>query len=253
MTQPEMISVESSISAATACENGGVCDPLSNLETQRVWLFSGSEDTVVYQGVMAKLYDMYTMLMPNSSISGDFSLAAEHSWPTNSYGSSCSTLGSPYINNCDYDASYIMMSALTNQTLAAPVTANSSSFYQIDQDVFAPGGSAADISMGPNAYVYVPAACAAGAKCTLVLVFHGCHQTLDEIGSDFIVNTGMNELAEANNFVVLYPQVIISYSPVVDISGCFDWFGFTSTDYANQKGPQMVTVNSMAQYLIKNI
>ncbi len=64
------------------------------------------------------------------------------------------------------------------------------------------------------------------------MAIHGCQQTLSDIGfgvrcaallwrarlncsppmhADFIAHIGMNELAESNNLVVLYPQAIKSY------------------------------------------
>jgi len=60
-------------------------------------------------------------------------------------------------------------------------------------------------SMQSNGYIYVPKACADGLKCKLHISFHGCSQTLDDVDEDYVTLTGLNEVAEANNIIVLYP------------------------------------------------
>jgi hypothetical protein len=57
-------------------------------------------------------------------------------------------------------------------------------------------------------YVYIPEVCrAANASCGLHVVLHGCAQYAGTIGTKFVENTGFNAWADANRFVVLYPQV----------------------------------------------
>jgi hypothetical protein len=58
----------------------------------------------------------------------------------------------------------------------------------------------------------------------LHVVFHGCEQTIPDIGSEFYNNTGFNTWAEANNIVIVYPQAkrspLVPYNP----DGCWDWY-----------------------------
>lgn len=252
MNIPSEIDISSSESAAEACAKGGVCDPLSNLAKQRVWLYSGTSDTVVKQGVMVKLQSFYEKYMPSAAVVTKFDIPSEHSWVTQDYGNSCGTLGSPYINSCSYDASSAMMATVLGRSLSAPVTANQKAFYSVSQDSYTPGGvSAASISLGPTAYVYAPDACVGGANCTLVTVLHGCQQTVSDIGNDFIQHIGMNEVAEANNLVVLYPQAIKSYYAPSNPEGCFDWWGYTDSNYSNKKGAQMSTIHAMTEAIVK--
>ena len=62
-------------------------------------------------------------------------------------------------------------------------------------------------SLNTVGYVYVPTACQKGASCVLHVNFHGCQQTLADIGTQYVEHVGLNEWAEANNIIVLYPQV----------------------------------------------
>jgi hypothetical protein len=79
-------------------------DPTSAMASHRVWMFSGSADSVVPPAVMTDLQSYYRHYISASRISYKRDLRAEHAMPTDSYGNSCLTLGSPYINNCNYDA-----------------------------------------------------------------------------------------------------------------------------------------------------
>ena len=63
-----------------------------------------------------------------------------------------------------------------------------------------------DYSMGRKGYFYAPEQCMnKTAACKLHVVFHGCSQTIGDIGMDYVTHTGYNELADTNNLVILYP------------------------------------------------
>src|SRR5215470_15396529 len=68
--------------------------------------------------------------------------------------------------------------------------------------------------------LYVPRALAASqaeaAKPTLVVALHGCWQTPE----DFAFGTGLNEVAERRNVLVLYP----AQGRRENISRCWNWF-----------------------------
>ncbi|MGR3271502.1 esterase [Thalassococcus profundi] len=69
---------------------------------------------------------------------------------------------------------------------------------------------------GSRAYrTYVPASADAGAT-AIVMMLHGCTQTLE----DFAIGTGMNALAERYGFVVLYPE----QSRGANAQTCWNWF-----------------------------
>ena len=78
---------------------------------------------------------------------------------------------------------------------------------------------------GSRAYkLYVPAG--VGATPPLVVMLHGCTQSAD----DFAAGTGMNRLADAHGFLVVYPEQPSSVNP----SKCWNWF--KATDQVRDSG-----------------
>ena len=53
--------------------------------------------------------------------------------------------------------------------------------------------------------------------------------------------------AEANGVIVLYPQTT---KTVLNPNRCWDWWGYTGTDYASKLGVQIMTVKAMADSLV---
>ena len=56
--------------------------------------------------------------------------------------------------------------------------------------------------------------------------------------------------AEANNLIILFP--LTKTDLLKNPQGCFDWWGYSSKDYAFKSAPQMVTFANMAQSLATN-
>lgn len=251
MIAPEAIDVDALIAAAQFCVDSEFCDPLGRLGPQKVWLFSGTKDTVVAPGVMRKLELFYSKLIPPTNINSTFTVPAEHSWPTLTLGNQCSYKGSPYINKCEYDASFLMLDYLLGP-LNATGTAVTSNLHTVSQAQFMPIGlTPSEACLGPDTFVYVPTACQQGALCKVAIVMHGCLQTLDDIGTHFITDIGMNDVAEANNIVLIYPQAVrdeLRGNP----NGCFDWWGYTGPDYASKGGVQMLFVHNLLEGLLTN-
>ncbi len=57
----------------------------------------------------------------------------------------------------------------------------------------------------------------------LHMTFHGCQQTIADIGDAYYNHAGFNDWAESNNIVVVYPQAIKSLMLPSNPEGCFDW------------------------------
>lgn len=79
-------------------------------------------------------------------------------------------------------------------------------------------GSFADAATARGYKLFIPPA-AGSAPLPLVVMLHGCTQTPD----DFAAGTGMNELAQAEGFYVLYPAQSKQANP----QGCWNWFKHT--------------------------
>jgi poly(3-hydroxybutyrate) depolymerase len=112
-----------------------------------------------------------------------------------------------------------------------------------------------EASLADTGYAYVPTNCqsaSSSVKCKLHFAYHGCQQTTADIGDDYYAEGGFNEWAEANDIIVIYPQAIKSDFDPSNAEGCFDWWGFTNSDYAVQDGPQMAYVANLLKSLPKD-
>jgi len=190
-------------------ESKGQIDKTSNLADDRVYLFSGTADSVVAPDVVHSLQTYYEFFIQPYNLVGDFSVKAEHCWPTPSYGEACATLSSPYLGKCGFDGAYSALSTLYGDDLNAAVTAVSKNLMQFSQTPYIKDKTS---SLADTGYIYVPTTCQGGAKCKLHIAFHGCEQTQDLIGNAFAANAHLNEWAESNNIVVLYPYAKSSKS-----------------------------------------
>jgi len=81
-------------------------------------------------------------------------------------------------------------------------------------------------------------------SCRLHLALHGCSQNYGTVGNAFVWNAGYNDWAEGNNIIVLYPQTT---SSGVNPNSCFDWWGYTGSNYATRGGIQMAAIYRMVQ------
>lgn len=84
-------------------------DNPSFLANSRVWIFSGTKDTTVVSGVVQKTFEYYQHYVPTNNVTFVNNLPAAHAWVTDFYGNTCGYFGSPYINNCAYDAAGKML------------------------------------------------------------------------------------------------------------------------------------------------
>eukprot|EP00331_Platyophrya_macrostoma_P004529 CAMPEP_0176431806 /NCGR_PEP_ID=MMETSP0127-20121128/15018_1 /TAXON_ID=938130 /ORGANISM="Platyophrya macrostoma, Strain WH" /LENGTH=355 /DNA_ID=CAMNT_0017813857 /DNA_START=241 /DNA_END=1308 /DNA_ORIENTATION=- len=245
LNDPSVESPQNLFLGAQIAADAGLIDPLSNLKNQTVMLFSGLIDTVVPHQNMINVQTMLQMA-GTERVTTYFNYSAEHAWITDKYGNSCATLGSPYINNCGLDFGGNFLHALFsnlglkwNASMSPLIAANMFSF---DQTQF---GASASISMGNTGYMYVPTVCqAAGSQCHLHMNLHGCTQDANNLGLEYVLFTELNEWAESNNVVVLYPQAtadLLADNP----EACFDWWGYISSDYATKNGPQMSVFRAM--------
>ena len=114
-------------------------------------------------------------------------------------------------------------------------TAISSNLFQFDQTEFFTGTSTSINSFG---YIYIPTACKSGTSCRLHMAFHGCLQDYSNIGDVWAVHAGYNDWAEINNIIIVYPYAkpdVMLGNP----NACWDWWGYTGTNYVLQSGVQM--------------
>lgn len=248
MSSPSLIPLQSLISKVQQLSDAGSIDSIDHLKNQNVFLFSGTADTVVYQGVMQDLAAMYENF--GAKTTKKFDLPAQHSFPTDNYGNQCNYQGEPYINNCGYNGAHEFYKVLYGSSLVAPIPEIDENLQNFDQSDY----SSYTSSFHSKGYLYVPKKCQAGNSCGLHVALHGCLQTLDDISDGYVRHVGINEVAEANDIIVLYPQIKKSILYPMNPNGCWDWWGYSdgflsSGNYVTKKGVQMSALIQMIKDL----
>lgn len=240
MSSPVLLNLNACIAEAQKNAAAGSIDSLSNLEKASVYIFSGSKDTVVNPGVVKDTVQFYQKFVTAGTIVSNFTVPAEHSWVTDTYKNKCAYLGSPYMNNCNFDTS----GAFLNQfypNLKPRTVFNPNNLVTFDQSAY---GDISSASMSKTGYVYIPTGCK-GATCNIHIAFHGCQQSAETVGKDFVSYTGLNDWAESNNIVIIYPQ--LTTEMLKNPEGCWDFWGYTGNNFALKTGKQMSIVYSMSQ------
>src|SRR5450830_505330 len=227
--------------------NNGLIDPTSNIGGKPIYMFSGTKDTVVSQQVMDQLQTYYQHYTSASNIVYNNTTPAQHSWITPDAASDCGHLGAPFMNNCNVNAEQTFLTMFYGN-LHAPTTTPQGSYAQINQNAFCSGNKCAAISMDSTAWLYVPANCAT-QSCKVVVALHGCKQGQTYIGNTFVQQAGIDEWADTNNILVLYPQAIASPAQPRNPEGCWDWWGYTGADYALKSAPQMTAIMAMVHQI----
>lgn len=101
-----------------------------------------------------------------------------------------------------------------------------------------------------QAFIYYPTNCTKQLKCPIHVALHGCFQGKWRIGDTFAKKTGYLEVAELNNIIIFFPQIMATHSNPSNSDGCWDWWGYTSSNYANHLGIQMIGIKKMIDSLI---
>jgi poly(3-hydroxybutyrate) depolymerase len=235
MTHSTSIPVSSLVSTTNSWASSSLIDPVANLNNSKVYLFSGSIDSTVKQAVMDDLKTYYASFVPTANTFYKNNIAAEHAMITDSYGSSCSTKGSPYINNCNFDLAGEILKWLYGTLNPRNTGTLGGTLLQFDQTEFV-----TNHGMDTTGWAYIPAACSSGATCKLHVVLHGCQQNQTLVGDKYYKNTGYNAWADTNNIVLLYPQTSTQAT-----NSCWDWWGYDNANYAKKSGPQMAAIKAM--------
>jgi poly(3-hydroxybutyrate) depolymerase len=240
-----------SYDAAVSFAALGQIDPVAPLKSQKVYLFSGTEDKTVKRTVVDAVRDFFMVAgAPATNVQYVHDVPAGHAFISVNFGAPCGTTATPFVDECSVDgASYDQPEAILTKiygTLLPTAASLSASPTPFDQTEFASPVA----GMSKTGYVYVPASCAeAGAKCAVHIVFHGCQQGAGVVGDAVYGRLGYNEWADANGIIVLYPQVEPSTMPD-NPEGCWDWWGYTGSNFQTRSGPQLAAVRAMVQQLV---
>ena len=232
----------------------GKIDPIKNLRDDRVWLLSGGNDKTVAPAVMDALAAFYRELLPEDAVRYVKVPEAGHAMLSTSdnKANACNTSSPPFINRCqDVDAAGQLLAHLLGPLKPAASVADGE-IVAFDQRPFI-DGPAIDASLAEEGYAFVPNACRSGG-CKVHVAFHGCRQNAGEVGRRFVEGAGYNAWAASNRLVVLYPQTATraglafgSMKMILNPKGCWDWWGYTGSDYHTRSGVQMRAIHSMME------
>jgi poly(3-hydroxybutyrate) depolymerase len=223
----------------------GWTDPVSNLAGRPVYAFHGGNDTTVKAPVSDDGVAFYRHFGAN--VTYDDTSAAGHGWVT-PYGTlGCTATASPYLDNCGTDPQNSLLRTLFGSVAAPNTGPLTGTLVAFGQDGYAVGGRAGALSMDSTGFAYVPAACAPGQACRLMVALHGCAQGRSDVGTAFVDRANLDQYADTNHMIVLYPQAVPS---AANPYGCWDWWGYLgATDYPIKGGAQVETLMNMVHAL----
>ncbi len=239
----------------------------SNLAHSRIYIFTGGSDSVVSSQTVEKGRDVYAALgVPIANIvfedhSGPAARAG-HSWVTRNFGGKCSANKAPYINDCAYDQAGAELKAIYGPDLKPPAVSASGQIVAFDQAEFVSGRAARANGLSDTGYLYLPKDCEPGAPapCRLHIVLHGCTQSSEALGAEFYSKIGVNEWADSNRIIVLYPQAHATtvaelsqkggLTALIDANpyGCWNWWGYAEDPrYLTKNGVQISAIWAMVR------
>nr|WP_294512085.1 PHB depolymerase family esterase [uncultured Rhodopila sp.] len=245
----------------TLGDSSAIDDPV-NIARQQVYLFNGYNDNIVMRPVSNWLASLYTARLgePHSgNLFYQTAIGAGHSQVTLNYGGKCSANGGTYFDDCGYDQAGVMLQHIYGALARPNRGALRGTVLTFSQAEFTAPAKPAEYSMGNNAFLYIPADCAAGAACRMHIALHGCKQSFDNIGEEFVRHAGYNEWADTNHIIVLYPQttpsfLVAPFGPT-NPEACWDWWGYLDQDpsgdprYLTKAAPQITTIKRMLDRL----
>nr|WP_298413982.1 PHB depolymerase family esterase [uncultured Halomonas sp.] len=228
--------------------------PMDALAKQRVYLWSGEQDSVVDPRLVEVLANQYRTWLadPDTQLKRVSDTAAGHGWPASASSTetidpaSCTEGGSPYLLNCDFDGAGEALKWLYEERVQPPQGDGRGMLMRFDQTAFYDGG------LADTGYVFVPKTCEEGAPCALTVALHGCSMSAEQIGETFVRHSGLNEWAAENRLIVLYPQAEPS---LPNPKGCWDWWGYDESSwqldapYDSRQGQQVQAIKAMVEHI----
>ncbi|MEU7873736.1 PHB depolymerase family esterase [Dactylosporangium sp. NPDC049140] len=223
----------------------GWIDPVRNLSGKPVYVYHGGSDTSVRKSVTDDLAGYFRDF--GASVQYNSGSAAGHSWVT-PYGTvACSATASPYLDDCGTDPQRELLTKLLGGVAGPNPGPLGGRLVKFGQSAYAVNGNAPGLSMDASGFAYVPAACTAGQTCRLLVALHGCVQGYGAVGTSFVDRANLDQYADTNNIIVLYPQAAAS---AVNPNGCWDWWGYLgATNYPIKGGAQLETIMNMVRQL----
>ncbi len=233
-------------------------DPVAELRQSKAWLLTSPNDPRVLEPAMKAVEAVYRALIPlpdNVVLRDDIPVG--HGWPTPAADSDpgdkvdeCAATAPPYFNPCRFSATRAMLEFVLGR--AARESVAPGKLIKFDQRPFRTGGLVSR-GLGEAGYLCLPERIDGDTR--IHIVFHGCCQSIDELGNLFPIESEFVSLANAFNLVVLFPQ---AEATLFNPKGCWDWWGYSepftfgsdaSFDYPTQCGAQIRAVMRMVEQI----
>jgi poly(3-hydroxybutyrate) depolymerase len=236
---PDLVAINQYLSAQ---QKLGKLAGTNALKGDKVWIFHGNKDSTVHPKLAPMLQQQYLQWLNEDNIVLINDQPIAHTFPTDrSDLGSCTVSEAPYLASCNYDAAGNLLGFLYG-TLKPKSASVAGKLIPLNQHRLA---LTASETLAEHGYLYVPQSCLSGEPCQLHVSFHGCKQNADAVGDAYISGSGLNNYADSNNIVVLYPQTRASSINPFNPNACWDWWGYTGADYANRAGLQMQAVHQL--------
>jgi poly(3-hydroxybutyrate) depolymerase len=245
---------EGSIRDAERLASLRLIDPTTNLRSMRAWLLAGEADRKVVASVVQANHAFFAHYHPAGA---QFRIepGLGHGLPTPAQGVACDASASPFINRCGVERVGQMLAAL--QPGVAARSGATGRVLSFEQREFVPGWSRwwSLSSLDRLGFVFVPRQCEQSTRCHVHVALHGCRQGASAIGDAFVRESGYNAWAAAHDTIVLYPQAQASEPTLLawwlpfNPNGCWDWWGYTGTDYAVKSAVQARSIMAMVDRL----
>jgi len=245
---PALVNVSMLAAAAQRLSEAGAIDDVKYLARNRFYTYCGTKDGTIT--ATKKNRDFFAQFTAEENILSNFSIPSGHCWPQDTGANLCglwnTKVSNPWpLENCGYDGPGAMLEHVygaLNPPAQQPVL---NSIVGFDQSVFN-GNNTEQVGLSKDAVMYIPNSCATGAKCKLVLLFHGCAPTPWHVAPYH----SLSRWAETNDMVILYPHSSRhggANATREQKIACWDGYGQTGPDYDTKNGVQMKAIMSMIQ------
>jgi poly(3-hydroxybutyrate) depolymerase len=243
---------QASVEKADALASAGLIDDTAHLKSMRAYVAWGELDQQVGPAVAQATFRFFAHYNKAGATLAVFPGLAHGIPVERGAGVACGVTQAPYVNDCGADGAARMLDWLyrVRTPVAAPPAREAIAF---DQTEFVPLWRRSAASMDELGYVYVPQRCERGrTRCRVHVALHGCHQGVEETRA-FVERTGYRGWADRNAAIVLFPQAIkstpgpLTWWGAMNPEGCWDWWGYSGSDYAQRSGVQIEAIRAMVE------
>lgn len=240
----------------------GNIDPIANVPTQRIFIYSGQQDTTITNSVVRKTKDFYNQIGDPGKVKF-VERRGEHNFPTDfdaDGNGNCAIPFYPFVANCGYDGA----GELLKHVLGTPLNPRNDDeptgfLVKFNQSELHPKPSS--IGLGEYGFLYIPDGCIdPEIPCRLHVVFHGCQQPVTyplHRNMHFIRNSGYIQVADTNNIIMAFPQTVsrlirpsFPYVHPGSLLACWDMFGMYGSNYATKNGAQIAAMQTLVDKIV---